>query len=49
MTTGRFLIGLLAVWVLGFLLYSMHGMIHFLLIVALIVFIVDRVGREAPE
>lgn len=47
MTTGRFLIGLLAVWVFGFLLYSMHGLIHYLLIIAIIVLIVDRVGREA--
>ena len=47
MTTGRFLLGLLAVWALGFLLYPMHGLIHFLLVVALIVLVVDRVGRAA--
>lgn len=49
MTTGRFLIGLLAVWVIGFLLYDMHGLIHFLLVVAVIVLIVSRVGREPAE
>lgn len=47
MTTGRFLVALLAVWALGFALFPMHGLIHFLLIVAIIVLIVDRVGREA--
>jgi len=46
-TTGRFLLALLAVWALGFLLFPMHGLIHFLLVVALIVLIVHRVGREA--
>jgi hypothetical protein len=46
-TTRRFLVGLLAVWALGFALFPMHGLIHFLLIVAIIVLIVDRVGREA--
>jgi hypothetical protein len=48
MTTGRFLIGLLAVWILGLLLYPMHGLVHFLLIVAIIVLLVDRVGRDDP-
>lgn len=47
MTTRRFLVVLLAVWGLGFLLYPMHGLIHFLLIVAIIVVMVDRFGREA--
>lgn len=47
MTTGRFLLVLLAVWILGTFLFPMHGLIHFLLILALIVVIVDRVGREA--
>jgi hypothetical protein len=46
MTTGRFLLGLLAVWLLGIFFFPMRGMIHFLLVVALIVLIVDRVGRE---
>jgi hypothetical protein len=46
-TTGRFLLVLLAVWILGTFLFPMHGLIHFLLILALIVVIVDRVGREA--
>jgi hypothetical protein len=47
MTTGRFLLVLLVVWILGTLLFPMHGLIHFLLVLALIVLIVDRVGREA--
>ena len=46
MTTGRFLLGLLAVWLLGFFLFPLNGMIHFLLIVGLVVIIVGRVGRE---
>jgi len=45
MRTGRFLAGLLAVWVLGFLVYPMHGLIHVLLVLAIIVLLVDRVGR----
>ncbi len=46
-TTGRFLPGLLAVWLLGFFAYPMHGLIHVLLVLALIVLIIDRVGRPA--
>jgi hypothetical protein len=46
-TAGRFLLALLAVWGLGFLLFPMHGLIHFLLVIVLIVLIVHRVGREA--
>lgn len=45
MSTPRFLAGLLAVWLLGAAFYSLHGRVHFLLIVALIVFLVDRFGR----
>ena len=45
-TTGRFLLVLLAVWLLGTFLFPMHGLIHFLLVLALIVLIVDRVGRQ---
>lgn len=36
---------LLIVWVAGSAFFPLGGMIHFLLIVALIVFIIDRVGR----
>ncbi len=35
----------LVVWLAGALLFPLHGMIHFLLVVALIMVIVDRVGR----
>jgi hypothetical protein len=45
-TTGRFLLVLLVVWILGTFLFPMHGLIHFLLILALIVVIVDRMSRE---
>ena len=37
---------LLVVWALGAAFFPLHGMIHFLLIAALIVTIIDRVGRE---
>jgi hypothetical protein len=37
---------ILIVWALGAAFLPLHGMIHFLLIAALIVAIVDRVGRE---
>ena len=47
MRTGRFLLAILGVWILGFILYPMNGMIHFLLVLALVVLIVSRVGREA--
>lgn len=41
---------LLAVWLVGALLYPMHGLVHFLLVVALIVFLVDRLSRgDAPD
>ena len=45
MTTGRFLLGVLAVWLLGVLLYPMHGLIHVLLVLAIIILVVDRVSR----
>lgn len=35
----------LVVWVVGAALLPLRGMIHFLLVVALILVIVDRVGR----
>ncbi|MGH7563208.1 MAG: lmo0937 family membrane protein [Gemmatimonadota bacterium] len=35
----------LVVWLAGALFLPLHGMIHFLLAVALIMAIVDRVGR----
>lgn len=41
------IVAILAVWALGWWLLPVGGMIHFLLIVALVVWIVDRVGHEA--
>jgi hypothetical protein len=35
----------LVVWAAGAVFFALHGMIHFLLVVALILLIVDRVGR----
>ena len=35
----------LVVWVVGAALLPLQGMIHFLLVLALILVIVDRVGR----
>ena len=40
------LVLVLGVWAAGAVLFPLHGMIHFLLIVALITVIVDRVGRN---
>lgn len=34
----------LGVWLAGTLFFPLHGMIHFLLVVALIMVIVDRAG-----
>lgn len=39
------LLGILTVWALGAVFLRLGGTIHFLLVVALIVAIVDRVGR----
>ena len=39
------LVVLLAAWGLGALFFPLGGMIHFLLIAALIVFLVGRLGR----
>jgi hypothetical protein len=42
----RVTIGLLVIaWAAGATFFPLGGMIHFLLIVAFIVFIIDRVGR----
>jgi galactitol-specific phosphotransferase system IIC component len=38
---------LLAVWALGAAFLPLGGMIHFLLVAALIVFLVGRLGRES--
>ena len=38
-------VALLIVWGAGAAFFPLGGMIHFLLIVALIVFIIDRIGR----
>lgn len=35
----------LVVWAVGALFSPLHGMIHFLLVIALILVIVDRAGR----
>ena len=40
------LAALLGGWALGATFFSLGGMIHFLLIAALIVFLVGRFGRE---
>lgn len=45
LTLRAALVGVLVIWVAGTLLFPLGGMIHFLLIAALIVWIVDRVGR----
>lgn len=41
------LVAILVAWALGAVFLPLGGMIHFLLIAALVVAIVDRVGREA--
>lgn len=46
MTTRMALFALLGVWTLGTWLFPLGGMIHILLVVALIVWIVDRMGAE---
>jgi hypothetical protein len=40
------LAGILAVWALGAAFFPLGGMIHFLLIVEIIVFLAGRFGRE---
>lgn len=39
------LLGVLAVWALGAVLFPMNGMIHVLLVLALILVIIDRASR----
>lgn len=46
MTIRRAIAGVLVAWVAGARLLPLHGMIHALLVLALIVFLVGRVGRE---
>ena len=41
------LASLLSAWILGVAFLPLGGMIHFLLVAALIVFLVGRLGREA--
>lgn len=45
LTLRTALAGLVVAWGLGTLFFPLGGMIHFLLIALLIVWIVDRVGR----
>ena len=40
------LVALLAVWAAGAAFFPLGGMIHFLLIVAIIVFLAGRFGRQ---
>jgi hypothetical protein len=40
------LVALVAAWALGAAFLPLGGMIHFLLVLALIVFLVGRLGRE---
>lgn len=46
MSERTLLAALLAAWGLGAAFFPLGGMIHFLLIVAIIVFLVGRFGRE---
>lgn len=41
------LLPVLGVWATGTILFPLHGMIHVLLVLALILLIVARVGRDA--
>lgn len=45
MTIPRAIGAVLAVWLLGALFLPLGGLIHVLLIVALILFLIDRLGR----
>ncbi|MBW3660164.1 MAG: lmo0937 family membrane protein [Gemmatimonadetes bacterium] len=45
MTLPLAIVAVLAVWLVGFLVLPLGGLIHFLLIVALILVLVDRLGR----
>lgn len=46
MTIRRAIAATLSVWIVGAFFLPLHGMIHALLVLALILFLVDRVGRE---
>lgn len=41
----RAYLALFAVWALGAVFWPLGGMIHFLLIAAIILFLLDRLGR----
>ncbi len=45
MTLPRTILAVLLVWLLGALFFPVGGMIHFLLIAALILGLIDRLGR----
>lgn len=45
MTLPRAILAVLVVWLLGMLFFPVGGMIHFLLIAALILGLIDRLGR----
>lgn len=45
MTLPRVILAVLLVWLMGTLFFPVGGMIHFLLIAALILGLVDRLGR----
>lgn len=45
MTIPRAIGAILAVWLLGALFLPLGGLIHVLLIVALVLFLIDRLGR----
>lgn len=46
MTIRRAIAATLSAWILGAFFLPLHGMIHALLVLALILFLVDRVGRD---
>lgn len=48
MTVGRAVLALMAVWVAGAFLFPLGGMIHVLPIAALVLWLIDRHGREDP-
>lgn len=45
-TIPRAILAVLAVWIVGAFFLPLGGMIHFLLIVALILYGIHRLGRE---
>lgn len=48
MTVGRAIGALLAVWLAGAFLFPLGGMIHVLPVAALVLWVLDRYGREEP-